>query len=111
MHVVRQAKSAEHVGPDSVCAQRDRVGETPGVGVSDAVAEVGSRIVKDRALQVMVGGEMDTMRQEPVRPGEMAQPQRRFYVFRTFTDVDMHPDSEIGGKARCRLEGFIRTGE
>ena len=88
-----------------------RVGEPAGVGVPDAVVEVGRRVVQDRALEVVIGGEMDTVCQQPVGPGQMAQPDRSLDVFGAFADMDVDSDPEIGGETGGRLQRFVGAGE
>ena len=104
LHDVGQPELLEDVAADPVRAERDRVREAGRVGVPDRVVQVGPRVVEDRAGQLVVGGQVDAVAQQPVIPGEARQPPRRVDVADALADVDMDADPEVAGQAGGRVD-------
>ena len=108
---VGQPERLEDVAADPVRAERDRVREAGRVGVADRVVEVGHRVVEDRAAQVVVGRQVDAVRQQPVVAGQARQAARRVGVADPLADVDVDADAEVGGQPGRGRERFVRAGE
>ena len=92
---VGETELIEHVGPDAVGAERDRVREARRPGVADGVVHVRARVVHDRARESVVVGEVHAVHDEPVVAGQVADPIGRFAVVGSLGHVDVHTDTVL----------------
>ena len=108
---VGQPERLEHVPADPVRAERDRVREARRVGVADRIVQVRHRVVEDRAPQVVVGRQVDAVREQPVVAREARQAARRVDVADPLADVDVDADAEVVGQAGGRVQRVVGAGE
>ncbi len=111
MQHVGEAKRFDHVGADAVGAERHRVAEAHRVGVTHRVVHVGPGIVEDGSRQLVVGGQMDAVGQQPSLLGEARQPLRGIDVLGSLGDVDVDTHSQIVGQPGGSRQRLLRAGE